>query len=117
MKKRVAIPVKNDLLCENFSECSHYEVFEISGKNVLHKETEVFQVTDLQKLPGWFKEKGITDVIVFKINSEIINLFTALKINLFVGVSVKPAIKLIEDYLEGRLESDEKIIREITLSK
>lgn len=114
MKKRVAIPVKNAQLCNNLSECSHYEVFEISGENVLRKELRAFAGIDLQNLPGWLKEKGITDVIAYKINPEIINQFASLKINLFVGVSLKSSEKIIEDYIQGRLESDEKIIREIT---
>ncbi len=114
MKKRVAIPVKNAQLCNNLSECSHYEVFEISGENVLRKELRAFADTDLQKLPQWLKEKGITDVIAYKIDPGIINLFASLKINLFVGVASKSSEEIIEDYIQGRLESDEEIIREIT---
>ena len=46
--------------------------------------------------------------------SKIISLFAANKMNLFVGVKVNSPEKLIDDYRQGKLKSDEKIISEIT---
>jgi len=50
------------------------------------------------------------------VNPKIINLFASKKVNLFVGVPIDSPEKLIEAYLQGKLESDEKIIQEITYS-
>jgi hypothetical protein len=116
MKKRVAIPVTNEQLSEYFGECSHYEIFEIDGKIVDRKEAKFPEGTVASELPGWLEEKGITDVITFKVNPDIINRFVSKKVNLFVGVPMDSPQKLIEDYLQGSLESDEKIIQEITYS-
>lgn len=116
MKKRVAIPVTNEQLSENFGECSHYEIFEIDGNKVDRQEANFPAGTVATELPVWLEEKGITDVITFKVNPKIINLFVSKKVNLFVGVPMDSPQKLIEDYMQGKLESDEKIIQEITYS-
>ena len=116
MKRRVAIPVTNEQLSEYFGECSHYEIFEINGKTVDRKEAKFPEGIVPTELPGWLEENGITDVISFKVNPKIINLFASKKVNLFVGVSTDSPRKLIEAYLQGKLESDEKIIQEITVA-
>ncbi|WP_372947726.1 NifB/NifX family molybdenum-iron cluster-binding protein [Mariniphaga sp.] len=115
MKKRVAIPVTNEQLSEYFGECSHYEIFETDGKIVDRKEAKFPAGTVATELPGWLEEIGITDVITFKVNPKIINLFASKKVNLFVGVPIDSPQNLIEAYLQGKLESDEKIIQEITV--
>lgn len=116
MKKRIAIPVINGQLSQYFGECSHYEIFEIDGQNMERKEVNIPERTGVSELPVWLEENGITDVITFKVHPKIIHLFVSKKVNLFVGVPVDSPQKLIEDYLQGRLESDEKIIQELTYS-
>ena len=116
MKKRVAIPVTNEQLSEFFGECNHYEIFGIDGKIVDREKISLPAGTTTSELPGWLEEMGITDVITFRINPKIIHLFASKKVNLFVGVPVNSPEVLIEEYLQGKLESDEEIIREITYS-
>ena len=112
--KRVAIPVTNNQLSEFFGTCNHYEIFEIE-KNI--SKSYVLQIpaeTDILELPGWLEKNGVTDVIAFRVNRKIISLFASRKVNLFVGVPLDNPQHLINKYLEGRLESDKKIIAEIT---
>ena len=109
--RRVAIPIANDKLSEYFGGCSYYEIFEIVGSKVQKSTFETPFVSSIEELPAWIKKKGITDVITYKVNKEIISLFASKKVNLFVGVPVNTSEKLIDDYLNGRLESDENIIR------
>jgi predicted Fe-Mo cluster-binding NifX family protein len=115
MKKRVAIPVTGENLSEYFGECSFYEIFEIDG-NVTHKwEVRIPEGISVAELPEWLQKMEITDVIAFKISPKLIHLFASRKVNLFVGVPIDSPSKLIDEYLKGKLESDENIIREITL--
>ena len=114
--KRVAIPVTNNQLSEFFGECSHYEIFEIDRGVSEKKSIEIPKGTDITELPGWLEKQGVTDVIAYKVNRKIISLFASKKVNLFVGVQVETPQKLIDEYLLGRLESDKKIITEITES-
>jgi len=112
--KRVAIPVSDEFLSEYFGECQHYEIFEVEGKIVDKKEAIFPGGTTTSELPIWLKEQGITDVIVYKVNRKILNLFAAQKVSLFVGIPQNSPEKLVDAWLEGKLESDERIISEIT---
>jgi predicted Fe-Mo cluster-binding NifX family protein len=112
--KRVAIPILNEQLGENFGECNHYEIYEID-KKITGKKTALLPVgLVLTELPEWLKKEGVTDVITYRVNREIINLFASKKVNLFVGIPIKSPDKLIDDYLKGKLESDKFIIAELT---
>ncbi len=112
--RRVAIPISQNELSEFFGECNHYEIFEIDKKIVNRKLVEIpFDMTIL-KLPEWLKNQGVTDVIAYKVNKQIISLFASKKVNVFVGVHKISPQNLIDDYLQGTLESDKNIIEEIT---
>ena len=112
--KRVAIPILKNRLSEYFGGCNYYEIFQIDGKNIKKETIEVPMVNDISELPEWLFKQGVTDVIAFKVNRDIISLFASKKVNLFVGIEVKSSEKLIDDYLNGRLESDKTIIEELT---
>jgi predicted Fe-Mo cluster-binding NifX family protein len=113
MKKRVAIPVINNVLSEYFGQCSHYEIYESDGKTAVWTKIAMPHNMAVSQLPEWLEEQGITDVIAFKVNPEVIHQFASRKVNLFVGVPIDTPQKLIEAYLQGKLESDGKIIKEL----
>ena len=112
--KRVAIPIANEQLSENFGECNYYEIYEIEKIVTAKKNALLPAGLALMDLPEWLKKQGITDVITYRVNKEIIKLFAANKLNLFVGVPINSSEKLIDDYLQGKLESDNNIITELT---
>ncbi|MBN2610734.1 MAG: hypothetical protein JXB00_04180 [Bacteroidales bacterium] len=111
--KKVAIPVVGGQLSEYFGQCDHYEIFEIDNGNAISEEIQIPPKKYVTKLPEWVSAEGITDIIVYKIDKRIITLLTPLRINLFVGIPVNTPRNLIEDYLNGKLKSDEGIISEI----
>ncbi len=110
--KRVAVPVVKGKLSEHFEKCNFCEIFEIDGEKVKSNEIEV-PPSDIAKLPEWAKQQNITDIITYRIDKNIIKLFTKEKINLFIGINIDTSEKLIEGYVNGALKSDEKIISEI----
>ncbi len=112
--RRVAIPIVDNKLSEYFGGCNFYEIFEIEEGIVTKSSFEVPTVDAIEELPMWLEQRGITDVIVNRIKKEIISLFASKKINLFVGIHQDKPENLIQDYLNGTLESDEQIIHEIT---
>jgi predicted Fe-Mo cluster-binding NifX family protein len=111
--KRVAIPVLKDQLSEYFGQCDHYEIFEIDNGTVVNEMSEIPPTDYVTKLPEWASLAGITDIIVYRIDKKFITLFAPLRINLFVGIHLNTPRNLIEDYINGRLKSDERIISEI----
>lgn len=68
-------------------------------------------------MPSWIADQGITDVLTYKIDSRIMDLFAHYKINLYIGVKCTSADEIIERYLNGKLRSDERIISEINKNR
>lgn len=112
--KRVAIPIVNNKLSENFGECNYYTIFEIDNKINSAKTSLLPNGISAADLPRWLKSEGVTDVITFRINRQIVNLFVAEKINLFLGIPIDSPENIIDDYLQGKLTSDKRIIAELT---
>jgi predicted Fe-Mo cluster-binding NifX family protein len=104
----------NNQLSENFGECNYYVVFEVDKKIKSSKTTLLPAGINVRDLPRWLKDEGISDVITYKVNRSIINLFVAEKINLFLGIPISSPEKIIDDYMQGKLVSDKKIIEELT---
>ena len=115
--RKVAIPIAGEQLSEYFGQCNYYRVFEIENGVILTNMKETPPDQQIEMLPEWASSQNITDVITYKIDKRIISLFSRKKINLFVGVRVGTPDELIEDYLNGTLQSDKNIIREITKNK
>lgn len=112
--KRVAIPVVEGKLSEHFGQCNYYQIFEIDGNSIIKIETEIPPHHNIEKLPEWATTKKVTDVIAYKIDKSIISLFSNNKINLFIGVRMNTPLGIIDDYMNGNLKSDSRIINEIT---
>lgn len=111
--KRVAIPVINGELSEFFAQCNHYEIFEIDGASIKRDAIKVPLGMDIAKLLSWVSSQGITDVITYKVDKRIMEMFTNYKINLYVGIKRGAPREIIQDYLNGALKSDKNIISEI----
>lgn len=112
--KRVAIPVVKDKLSEYFGQCNYYRIYNVDNGKIISDSTEISPDQDIMSLPQWVSSQNISDVIVHKIDKQIITLFAGMKIDLFVGVAINSPAILIEDYLNGNLKSNEQIIKEIT---
>lgn len=103
MKKRIAIPLENGILCEHFGHCQAFAIVNVEN-NVI---TEIKEVTPPEHIPGlyprWVAEFGVTDVIAGGMGQKAIELFNEQKINAFVGAPIKSAKELVTDFLANRL--------------
>lgn len=111
--KRIAIPVKNGKLSEYFGQCNHYKIFEIKGTQVISNLIKAPKEKEISLMPLWISDQGITDVVTYKIDGKIMDLFANYKINLYVGIKYESPEDIIQSYLKGKLKSDEEIILEI----
>lgn len=109
---KVAIPVTKNLLSENFGDCSYYAIYEIDNKYVVGITREVPPKKAIKALSKWAEDSGISDVIVHGIDKSYVSYFSGTKINLFVGVNISEPEHLIEEYLNGTLQSNVKNISE-----
>ena len=108
--RRVAIPISKGLLSEYFGQCNHYQIFELDGKHVHSHQLEVPPFKDVEKLPEWAASKGITDVITYRLDNQIIPLFSSNKITLFVGIPIDTPESIINSYMNGTLVSNSSVI-------
>jgi predicted Fe-Mo cluster-binding NifX family protein len=103
MKKRVAIPLENGILCPHFGHCQQFAIIDTLNNSI----SEVNMVTppphEPGLLPAWLAEKGVTDVIAGGMGQRAINLFNQQKINVFVGAQVKSHGELVNDLLNDSL--------------
>ena len=103
MKKRIAIPLENGILCAHFGHCQQFAIFDIEN-NIISKElllTPPPQEPGL--LPAWIAEKGVTDVISGGMGQRAISLFNQHRINVFVGAPIKEPKELASDFINGSL--------------
>lgn len=111
--KRVAIPVIEGLLSNFFGQCNHYELYLIEDGIVRSEEIEIPPKQDIADMLEWIENKGITDIVVHRIDKINIKLFHPHRINIFVGIPIDTPQNIIEDYINGNLKSNQQIISEI----
>ena len=116
MKRRLAIPVLDDQLSPYFGACNHYMIYEADKGGISRLEIRHPEELSIAELPAWVASYEITDLIANHVDAEIIERFALFKINLFVGIPVDSPVKILDDWLKGRLESDQQIIKQIALS-
>ena len=108
--QKIAIPVLNHKLSPHFSSSPLFKVFLVDGQTI-RKESSVPLPSQLsESLPVWLAKKGITDIITKQIEQGDINVFNQHKINVFVGVKPETPRALVQDYIDGTLETHDNLI-------
>ena len=103
---KLVIPVKNDVLSSSFNYCSYFLIYTIENREIISKKVNFFKDDFRSRIAEWSETAGITDVIVHYIDETSLEILSASKINLFVGVKISSPDRLVEDFLEGTLKSD-----------
>jgi predicted Fe-Mo cluster-binding NifX family protein len=103
MKRLIAIPLENGILCSHFGHCQQFAIIETEDKIVTGEKLVTPPPHEPGLLPGWLAEKGITDVIAGGMGQRAIGLFNNRKINVFVGAPVKNPVELANDLINDSL--------------
>ena len=105
MKKCIAVPLENGILCSHFGHCQQFAIIE-TDNNVVTSEIQVTPPPhEPGILPGWLAEKGVTDVIAGGMGQRAIGLFNQQKINVFVGAPLKNPAELANDLINNTLDA------------
>ena len=107
--KKIAIPMVDCDLCDHFEEFQYFLIYDFENPVCIRENMEFPPSTEVEKLPGWFIDNGVTDIIARGIEIENIKKLNHKKIHVFVGVKKKNPEDLIRDYLDKILETDEKM--------
>jgi predicted Fe-Mo cluster-binding NifX family protein len=103
MKKRIAIPLENEVLCAHFGHCRQFAIVDTNNDKIENENRVTPPPHEPGLLPGWLAEKGVTDVIAGGMGQRAINLFNNQRINVFVGAPIESPRELVSDFLEGKL--------------
>ncbi len=103
MKKRIAIPLENGILCSHFGHCQQFAIVDASENSISEVKLVTPPPHEPGLLPAWLAEKGVTDVIAGGMGQRAIDLFNQQKINVFVGAQIKSHSELVNDLLNNSL--------------
>ncbi len=108
--QKIAIPVLNNKLSPQFAGSLLFQIFNIENQ-VIVKEYLIRPPSALSySLTVWLAKKGITDIITNGIANEEINFFNQHKVNVFVGAKTKIPKTLVQEYIDGTLETSDNLI-------
>jgi predicted Fe-Mo cluster-binding NifX family protein len=104
MKKNIAIPTENGLLCAHFGHCEKFAFIQVENGIISH----FTEKTPPEHIPGlyprWVAQFGVTDVIAGGMGQKAIELFNDQSINVFVGAPVKSPESLVLDFIADKLK-------------
>ncbi len=103
MKKRIAIPLENGILCSHFGHCEQFAIIDVENNIVAGESLLTPPPHEPGLLPGWLAEKAVTDVIAGGMGQRAIDLFNQQNINVFVGAQLKSPKELANDLLNNSL--------------
>ncbi len=103
MKKRIAIPLENGILCSHFGHCEQFAIIDTVDRGISKEVLVTPPPHEPGLLPAWLAEKGVTDVIAGGMGQRAIDLFNQQSINVFVGAQPKNHNQLVNDLLSDTL--------------
>lgn len=106
---KIAIPVINGKLNNHFGHTQEFYVYEISNNKILNGKTFTPPPHEPGAYPKWLAEMGVTDVIAGGMGHKAISIFNHNKINVFVGVPNKSPEELVNDFIEGILDTGDNV--------
>ncbi len=111
-KMKIAIATDNDQVSPHFGHCVCYTIFDVedtaSGKKIINRSQLDTPEHEPCTLPGILHQKGVDVVIAGGMGARAQQLFTALDIQNYIGVTGK-IDDVINDFLAGKLQSGESL--------
>jgi len=108
---RIAIPVADGRLAMHFGHCEEFALIDVDEKKKCITATETVEAPEHQPglLPRWLHEKGVNVVIAGGMGARAQGLFAQQGITVLVGAPAGEPEKLVQDYLDGTLQTGENV--------
>jgi len=102
---KIAFPLKENILSSHFENCSNFQIYSIEHGSIVKEDLIPAPLHQPDLIPIWLAEKNVSDVIAADIGLNAIKILTRHKINVFAGVKAKDTKILVQEYLDGILET------------
>jgi len=103
--QKIAVPVVDNKLSPYFASSSLFKIFLVENQTIVKEYLITASSQSPESLPLWLVKNGVTDIITREIGQKEINLFNQHKINVFVGVKLENPKDLVQEYIDGILET------------
>lgn len=108
--QKIAIPISDNKLSPHFANSLLFQVFLVEDREIVKEYIIPSPSLQSESLTVCIANEGITDVITRGITHGEIDFFNQHKINVFVGVKMKSPRNLVQDYIDGILETHDNLI-------
>ena len=105
MKKTIAIPVTAGVLSSHFGHCEEFSFADVEDKKVVAERTIVPPEHEPGLYPKWVKAQGGELVIGGGMGKKAQELFAQNGVEIVVGAPNELPRKVVEDYLNGTLQT------------
>lgn len=108
---RIAIPLADGRLAMHFGHCERFALVDADrgAKKIVKREDIAAPPHEPGLLPRWLGERGADVIIAGGMGARAQGLFAERGIQVVVGASAETPEKIVQAYLEGRLETGENI--------
>ncbi len=105
MMYKIAIPIKDHKLSAHYEDRTFFLIVSIHRGTVVQEDLLPAPQHQNDSTPKWLVEQGVSDVITADIGLEAVKILSRHKINVFAGVKKMDAKILVQEYLDGILET------------
>ena len=103
--QKIAIPVLDHKISPHFTTSPLFKIYLVEDETIVKESLMHLPSYLSEALPIWLAKKGVTDIITRQIGQRDINVFNQHKINVFVGVEPENPNDLVQEYINGTLET------------
>lgn len=108
--QKIAIPILDHKLSPHFASSLLFNIFLVEDQAIV-KEYIIQPPSQLsESLVVWLAKESITDIITSRIGHKEIIFFNQHKINVFVGVKLENPKDIMQEYIDGTLETHDNLI-------
>ncbi len=101
----IAIPTANGKLSPHFGHVREFTFVTVEDGKIVGKEIAIPPPHEPGVLPQWVHSKGATLVIAGGMGRRAMAIFEDLGIKVICGAEIKEPEKIVEDFIQGKLET------------
>jgi predicted Fe-Mo cluster-binding NifX family protein len=109
MKKLFAIPTENEKLCAHFGHCEKFAIVETEDNKIIKAEYLTPPVHQPGVYPQFLAQHGVSVILSGGMGQKAQQLFAQNNIEVCMGVYAESPSKLVEQYLNGQLQTGENL--------